>query len=50
MRAALTVLVLDATSGRIVRTLTLLTAAPTASLSAPLGRYALASSAGARVS
>jgi DNA-binding beta-propeller fold protein YncE len=37
----LTVLVLDAASGRIVRTLTLLTAGPTASLSAPLGRYAL---------
>ena len=37
----LTVLVLDATSGRLVRTLSLLTAGPTASLSAPLGRYAL---------
>jgi DNA-binding beta-propeller fold protein YncE len=37
----LTVLVLDATSGRIVRAITLLTAGPTASLSAPLGRYAL---------
>jgi hypothetical protein len=37
----LTLLALDATSGRIVRTLTLLTAGPTASLSAPLGRYAL---------
>src|SRR5207248_10665092 len=37
----LKVLALDATSGRLVRTLTMITAEPTATLSAPLGRYAL---------